>query len=135
MPLFNAEEIIGKTLFAKGFPVNLRQYASTEAPIISKTQPGEIVGQVYSYLNKPDGVWWQIQRPTGGAVWARHNPAAFDLKALKEQGVKSTEERRKEEEEKALTPGEKFIKSFERIGIIVAAIAGAIALIKATKKK
>ena len=130
---YSAADIIGKTLFAKGYSVNLRSGASTEAPIVAKTQPGEAVGVVYSYLEQPDGLWWMIQRPAGSAVWARHNPGAFDLEAIKQQGVKTTEEKIKQAEEANLTTGQKIGATIQKAVLIIAGAAALYFVFKSLK--
>ena len=121
---YSAADIIGKTLFAKGYKVNLRRGASSDSEIVGQTQPGEAVGVVYSYIMQPDGLWWQIDRPAGAAVWARHNKDAFDIEALKQQGVQTTEEKIKEAKEAEMTTGEKIF-SFAKKGLTIAAIVAA----------
>jgi len=123
MPTYSADDIIGKSLFAKKV-VNLRKFASTEAPILAKTTPGDLVGVVYSYIKNPEGVWWQIKED-GKSFWAFHGPGYFDVQAIKDQGVKTTQQKIKEEQEANMSFGDKALNLLKKAGIITAAIVGA----------
>jgi hypothetical protein len=100
MPIFNAKDIVGKTLIAKK-KVFLYSSPTAKNPLAS-INPGQTIGVVYSYLkpgkNRPQ-LWWMFQN---GArfVYVAHQEGSFDVQSLKDQGIKSTEERTKEEAEK-----------------------------------
>ena len=103
--IYSADQIIGKSLYMNpGKTINLRNYPSTENGIIlAVAKSTEFVGIVYSYVVRPDGIWWQIQR--GSIIcWAKHLEGYFDVKALAGQGALTPEEiaERKAEAEKSL---------------------------------
>jgi hypothetical protein len=136
MPVFNAKDIVGKTLIAKK-KVFLYSSPSAKNPLAS-INPGQTIGVVYSYLapgkNRPN-FWWMFQN---GAkfVYVPHQEGSFDIKSLKDQGIISTEERTKAEAEK-LEKAQKGAFSFYIEKYVPWIIAGifAVPLIKDLIKK
>jgi hypothetical protein len=100
MAIFNAKDIVGKTLIAKK---KVYLYSSPDAtnPLAS-INPGQTIGVVYSYLspnkNRPQ-LWWMFQNGIK-YVYVPHQEGSFDVKSLKDQGAISTEDKTKEEQEK-----------------------------------
>lgn len=100
--IFSADQIIGKTLFAKTV-VNVRKLPDVTSEILSKTKPGQNVGRVYSYVERDSKIWWQLESEKG--AWVQHNAGWFSIKVLKDQGAKTVKEvvKQKQQEEKSFT--------------------------------
>ena len=136
MPIFNAKNIVGKTLIAKK-KVFLYSSPTAKNPLAS-INPGQTIGVVYSYL-KPDKnrpqLWWMFQNGVK-FVYVPHQEGSFDVKSLKDQGVISTEDTTKLETEK-LEKAQKGAISFYIEKYVPWIIAGifAVPLIKELIKK
>lgn len=134
--IYSADEIINKTLYTQaGRTVNIRKLPTIDSEIIATIGGGQIVGVVYSYVSRPDGLWWMIER-NNSKFWVKHLIGYFDVKALAGQGALTTEEilKRKEEAEKSL--GEKAIdKIISVIKPVVFLIAGAFIINSFINKK
>ena len=107
MPEFNAEQIIGKTLYAKkDLPIWKlpRQPSKNDKGVIWKNvsvQNGDSIGVVYSYVgsNTPNSpLFWMFKTPNansgqiGAYFYVEHKQGNFDVKSLREQGVLTTKE-------------------------------------------
>lgn len=134
--IYSASQIVGKNLFAKK-AVQLYRLPADNAKAIYTVNAGDPVGVVTSYLApKTDGtrnsLYWQFKDQNGKYFYARHNENTFDIKALKEQGVKTVEDQTAEDAGNA----DPFAKYFKKYGIPVLIGAGAIYLLaKVIEKK
>lgn len=97
MATFSAAEIVGKTLIAKSqvnvysLPDDSKQYK------IAVVKKGAYVGTVYSWIQKPGGLFWQFQ--SGNSFYyVKHFTGAFDVTKLKKQGALTVEEQTASEE-------------------------------------
>lgn len=52
---------------------------------------GEIVGEILSYVDRPDGLYWQLKE--GGFV--KHAPGKFDMKKAESTGIGKQDEIKK----------------------------------------
>jgi hypothetical protein len=103
-------DLLDKTLIAAKDNVNIRSYASTKTgKIISKANKGDVIGQIYSWVSDKDGgsnIWLAIDRNGKPYGYVRSDMTNYNVKSLREQGVKTIEENieaekeKKEEEEK-----------------------------------
>jgi hypothetical protein len=119
--IVDADQVIGKTLFAKK-NVPIKRYPSEASPVVYTAKPGEVVGIVYSWV-KGDGasIWWQFQDQNGKFYYAEQVVGRFSLDALQQQGVKTLEDLKKEQEA-AQNPISTTIKDITRpIAIAIAA--------------
>lgn len=130
MPVYDAVDIIGKTLIAKR---TVRVYRGNQVPggqPFGTVQTGQPVGVVYSFLSPGAGgrvnLWWQFYDATNGAYYAEMTAGAFDVRALREQGVLTVEEKAQEEEIKTQTLPEFFKRNFMKIIYF----AGAVVVLK-----
>ncbi len=82
---FNADQIIGKTLFANS-PVNIYTLPDVSSVVMATIQPGQPVGVVYSYIQRGTNFWWQLS--PGGYVL--HQTGLFDIQSLNDQGAIDT---------------------------------------------
>jgi hypothetical protein len=116
MPTFSADQIIGKTLIAKK-PVPLYRSASKIDPFITVPE-GKTVGVVYSYVGGTGSpLFWMFYAKVANvekAYYAEHIDDAFDIKALKDQGVQTTREIEQAKQEENLSTGDKILEYFKK---------------------
>lgn len=105
MALYSVDDIIGKTLVAKQ-RVPLYRLPYPNAELIGYVEPGKYVGLVYSYQNIDPAngrynLWWMFAPAAGTSnyYYAPHVEGYYDIKALAQQGVITTEEKIKREAE------------------------------------
>ena len=100
--IYNADEIIGKTLYLKAGKQG-KLYNAIGGNKIYILQGG-YVGVVYMYIQRPNEFWWMVERGNE-KFFIKHEENIFDVKALQNQGTLTTEEiiKRKEEAEKAFS--------------------------------
>jgi hypothetical protein len=97
---YTASDIIGATLIARK-QVPLKRYASETSPTVYIVQPGKVVGIVYSFVMKPEGLWWMFYDSNKVSYFAFHQPGLFDVGQLTEQGIKTVLVTEKEKAEAA----------------------------------
>lgn len=107
MATFSAAEIVGKTLIAKSqvnvysLPNDNKQYK------IAVVKKGAYVGTVYSWIQKPGGLYWQFQ--SGNSFYyVKHFTGAFDIAKLKKQGTLTVEEQTSQQEFEKLSEIQKL---------------------------
>lgn len=127
MSLYSADQIIGKSLYAKT-AVKLKRIAQDSAPDIYTVNPGQLVGIVYSYVMPSADratLYWQFLDANGRAYYAAHTPTSFSLTKLAEQGALSV----KEEAAAAAAAAETTPQKIERLfKYSLWIIAGAVVL-------
>ena len=127
---FNAQDIIGKTLFAKK-EIALRRLPQDTAPIVYRVQPGKSVGVVFSYIGAQPGIrenlYWMFKDDKNNIYYAPHIPGLYDIQAIKDQGALSLQDQKTQAAE-----ANKGI--FEKISDLLLPIAGLIALVIVFKK-
>ena len=108
---YNAEQIIGKQLFAKKTIKIVganNVYEISPSQEISTIKKGNVVGRVYSYIRGRNGIngayngkiYWALEEKVNGKlVFVLHEQGAFDLDSLKEQGIKTEAEKEEEKKE------------------------------------
>ena len=100
MPVFNAQDIVGKTLIARR-NIPLYRAGDYKKPF-AQVKSGAPVGTVYSWIgpNTATGgkLYWQFYDNTGNTYYAEHRSGAFNVQALKEQGVLTTLEQVQQEQ-------------------------------------
>jgi len=110
MATFNAEDIVGKTLWAKT-QVPLKRRPEDTGEIIYTVQPGKVVGVVDSFINPTSGrnanLYWQFSDGTR-YFYAEHIVGRYDLAKLEVQGPKSLEQQQEEEAAAAETLTDKI---------------------------
>lgn len=121
MPSYSADQIIGKTLYAKKpTPVyNLPSfYPNAQKKIVIK--PGQIIGTVYSYVGGQPGqpLNWMYKGKVGlneVTYYTEHEPDNVDKGLLQDQGVKTTKEIQEEKEEANKSTGDKLIDTLKSV--------------------
>lgn len=107
--LYNAEDIVGKTLFAKR-AVDLSRSAGGNTVFTAKA--GDALGVVYSWVTKEssDGMklYWMFYDANKRPYYAKHETGAFDVNSLTQQGVTTTLEQIKAEKRDSETLPDKI---------------------------
>lgn len=77
-----ADDVIGSCLIAKSV-TNIRETPSLNGKIVGTITPGQIVGPIYSWVERDGYVWWMfdytIPGNTPGAYYVAHRSTAFKL--------------------------------------------------------
>lgn len=106
MPVFNAQDIVGKTLIARR-NIPLYQAGNFKKPF-AQVRSGQPVGVVYAWIgpntNTGGKLYWQFYNKNGTTYYAEHVKGAFSVQALKEQGVLTTLEQVQQEQDNAQPP-------------------------------
>jgi hypothetical protein len=129
MPLYNANDILDKTLYAKK-SVNVYSAPNNLLTPLYVVTPGNIVGVVYSWVKKNDIVYWHLYDNT----FVTHDSDKFSLEKLQEQGAQSTEEKLEAEAEANMPWYEKLTKTATKTLITIAIIGAAAAIITKRNK-
>jgi hypothetical protein len=124
VPLYNANDILDKTLYAKK-PVNVYSAPNNLLTPLYVVSSGNIVGVVYSWVKKDDIVYWHLYDNT----FVTHDSNKFSLEKLQEQGAQSTEEKLEAEAEANMPWYEKLAKTATKTLITLAIIGAAAAII------
>lgn len=122
MPIFSADQIIGKALIAKS-PVKIVRFAQDNAHAVFTVPSGNPIGTVEAYLLPGAGrssLYWQFLDSNSRSYFVAHKPGLFDIDTLSNQGALTLEEEKKAEEEKNLSTTDKVIKAGTNILLLVA---------------
>ena len=109
MPTFSADQIIDKALIAKKNVTAYRTpFSLTKVSTkFTSFRPGDFVGNVYSYVKEGANLHWMFYDQNKKPYYVMHEPEAFSVEALRDQGVKTTAEIEKAKAEANLTPIER----------------------------
>jgi len=135
--LFNADDIINKSLVARS-KVPVYRYPFDGAEQLGWVNPGQSVGVVYAWLgadpsNNRAGLWWMFAPVSGGGAYyyAPHKEGLYDVSALRQQGIISTQEKTDMEREKERLANQPWYTSMLRTALPWIAVIGlGIAVIK-----
>lgn len=119
MPTYSAADIIGKTLIAKK-NINVVKSAKDSAKVAFVVKPGQSVGTVVSYLlpnADRKSLYWVFYTTSKIPYYVAHKEGLFDLKVLKDSGVKTTEEKTEEETSKNQTFGDKALQTLQKVAL------------------
>lgn len=94
--IVSAAEVIGRDLFAKVTVIGYA-LADTKSKKLYSFKPNTNIGKVRSYIQRPGQVFWQIYDNNNLPFYVLHESGKFDLKALKQQGTRTEEEKKEEE--------------------------------------
>lgn len=121
MPSYSADQIVGKTLFAKK-PTPVYNLPSFYPNAVKKLviKPGEIIGTVYSWVGGSAGqpLNWMFKTKVGlqeVTYYTKHEDDNVDKDLLKDQGVKTTKELQEEKEEANKSTGDKLIDTLKSV--------------------
>jgi len=102
--LVDSKQIIGRTLVAAK-TVYMYSYPESKPDyFLYKITPGQIVGEVYSYIQRNGLTWWVFDLPNGKNGYVLHTKDSFSFEVLKQQGAQTVEEEEeaKKEEDKSI---------------------------------
>lgn len=148
MPEFNAEQVIGKTLFArKDLPVWKlpRRPSKNQGGTIFKNvsiSKGSPAGIVYSYVgdNVTEPLFWMFKTPNtnsgeiGAYYYVEHKEGNFDVKSLRDQGVLTTKELTEQKANENKSTGDKITDALKKGGKYLLIAAGAFFALKMYKE-
>lgn len=119
MPTITADKVLNKSLYAKT-DIN----AVTGAGNFYKTfKAGALIGNVYSWISKPDGLYWMFNGPT--PYYVKHDANKLSLLALPQILAEITQEEEKKKLD-ALGPIQYNIDKY--LPYIIGAVVVAVAL-------
>lgn len=100
--LVSADQVTGKFLYAK--TTVTAYFGANKNKVFRSFAKGQLIGQVESYLMVNGVMWWMMYPESSGkpVYWVIHVPGAFDFQKLQQQGTKSLEQQKKEQEQKKL---------------------------------
>ncbi len=127
MAVYSIDDLVGKTLFGTR-DVNIKRSAFDSAPTVYTVKKGTPIGRLYSWLNAgpgADSVYFMFYDTNNRPYYVKGEPKIFSLEALKDQGLKSVEEKAKEESKSNETTKD-FIERLLKYGIV--AIAATVIL-------
>lgn len=133
MQTYNPRDIIGKSLIAKRtVPVYSIANANNRFRI-GFVKSGNSLGVVRSFIQKPDGIYWEFDQPLGaGTYYAKHQTGDFNVSSLRTQGVISREEQKEQERKEELNWFERIVDKTQSTGSAIQkdlVKAGAIVLV------
>jgi hypothetical protein len=74
---------------------------SPSALVVGYVDKGEMVGSVYSYIERPEGLYWQFKSGNDQLFYVLHEEGLFDVASLKAQGAISEQDKAKKDEKTA----------------------------------
>lgn len=100
MSTYSAADIVGNNLVAKK-NVKLFRVPDKNSTPVYEVGPGENVGVVYSYIKEKNGqpLFWMFYDDKGKTYYSIQAPGVYSIESLKNQGVKTLQEKQKEKEE------------------------------------
>jgi len=123
--IYDADQIINKTLFAK-VPVQIKRVPEDSAKSVFNVFAGQRVGKVYSWLDIKPGVrsklYWMMYDDNNKPYFVEHDEGRFNLEDLKEQGAVSVKEQIEAERRKNLSLEEKIFQAVKIGGIGLAVV-------------
>lgn len=81
---FSADQIVDKILWLAK-PAKTYSAPRLDSQVIEDLPAGQSVGRVYSYVTRPDGVWWMFKFSNGGFFYIKHEKGLFDYQKLIDQ--------------------------------------------------
>lgn len=98
---YPVSEVVGKRLYSSINQSNA-VYSLPDLSInpLYVVDPTELIGTVFSYIERSGRMWWQIETANQSTVYVLHQKGFFDIDRLIAQGMR-TEEQVKEDQEQA----------------------------------
>jgi len=123
MAIVNIAQLIDKDIFVSNSvkSINIRRGAYITSDILGSVKKGDRIGRVFTWAygrdakgNKDESqIWIQLyekyNNPSGFGAWVKLAPYILDTKSLRDQGVKTVAQIKKEEEEKKQKEDETWI--------------------------
>lgn len=121
MPSITADRIVGRKMYAKR---NVYGYNLPDKPnrIIKTFQPGQLIGTVYSWVQRPDGLYWMFD--IGNViVYVKHVTGSLDVPELPTI-IAEIEKKAEKEKFDQLGPIRYYVEKYGKyiVGAVVLAI-------------
>lgn len=120
MPIYSADQIIDKALFAR-VPVNVLRTAEDTAKPVYTAKPGERIGTVYAWLDVKPGtrknLYWMFYDQNNKPYFVEHAEGRFNVDDLKEQGAITVKEQIEADRKKNLSATDKITNALKAAGI------------------
>ena len=131
-PTYLITDLFGKLLYASK-PTPVYAYTSATKPL-RIVQVGQLIGKLYSFIDKPDGSRWFVYEGSSGSYfYTLYMVGAIDEKKMKEQGVKTEGEKQRESENANKTILEKIFNPQNILIVATVILAGTAIKNKAWK--
>ena len=137
MPQITADKVVNRNLYAKS---RVYGYDGTFQNVTTIYTPGQLIGNVYSYIQQPDGLYWMVYKTTADyngmrPTYIKHDQSKLSLPDLPEilETISREQEKQKMQEKGVLQYNiDKYLPYV--IGAVVVAVA-LPTLTNAIKKK
>lgn len=121
MPSITADRIVGRKMYAKR---NVDGYNLPDKPnkIIKTFQPGQLIGTVYSWVQRPDGLYWMFE--IGNTfVYVKHVTGSLEVPELPNI-IAEIEKKAEQEKFDQLGPIRYYVEKYGKyiVGAVVLAI-------------
>jgi hypothetical protein len=120
MATYNPDDLINKTFYAIKRLNGYSEASTLSAPIYTFNL-GAPVGVVFSYVSKPDGLWWQFKY-NNRSYFVKHEQGAFNLTDLKGQGLQTEAEKAQAEAEANKGPLDKIFDYGKKSATVIIAV-------------
>lgn len=119
-----ADKIIGHKIYAKG---NVTKLSLANRPI-GEFVNGQLIGEVFSYIERPEGIYWMIDFPNSFLV--KHETGKINCPDLPEI-IKAIEKKKEQDEINEVGPVAYYLKKY--VPWVIGAVAISL-IIRAYKK-
>lgn len=97
MPNITADRVVNRNLYAKS---RVYAYDGTFQNVKTIYNPGQLIGNVYSYIEQPDGLYWMIYQTNAdynamNPTYIKHNQSKLSLPDLPEILAEISQEQEK----------------------------------------
>lgn len=133
---FDAADIYGKTLIAKK-DVSLYRLPLDSAKPVYTVKAGQSVGVVYSHVEPKPGrsnMYWMFKDEKERPYYAKHEKGLYSVSAIKSQGVKTTEDKIKEEARANETTKDWIERNLKNIALIIGGAVVVGSIVKSKKQ-
>lgn len=144
-----ADKFIGKTFYAKESRTRFRYPGDFKTTFPGEKKllvykPGDLIGVVYSWLEKDGKLYWMFLNSQGKAYYIQHKEGAIQLTQQLKNVIKVAEAKEKAETDAALQQSQEIMKEakgdfafyFEKYGkVVLGVIVGTILLKTIIEKK
>ena len=120
---YKVSDLIDKSLVAK-VNVPVTRIAQDGAESVFTVKPGQSVGVVYSWVEPTSGrsnLWFMFKDSNNRSYFAENIAGRFDVSVLQGQGVKTSEQKTKEQERANESLSDKIERNLKTIILIGAA--------------
>jgi len=114
--IYSVEDVIGKTLFSKRV-IPVYRLPTTNSELKRIVETGQNVGTVYSWqkgLDDRNEIWYSLGFDK--KEYVQHKEGNYDIEALKEQGVKTVQEKVQEKKEAGMSTADKIFSGVSGYG-------------------